>query len=161
MPCLLLLALTSGCARFQTFRVVDSQSGRPVSGIQAERLDASLRPSAMPLVILDEMSPVERGSSDTSGVVKFEKPGKQFAFNPCSQNPACGRAYAAATWSGVKIRYPDENREVLVKPINGIVEVPLPKPGPQKDSKADRRQRSDSASLANRPAWPDSELERR
>ena len=133
VPTLLLLLLLSGCARLQTFRVVDAQSGQPLDGVQAERLDGSVRPSAVPLVLADTLSPVERQASDPSGAVNFKKAGAQFAFNPRSNSPGYGRAFVAATWSGVKIRYPDEHREVPVKPIDGVVEVPLrtPNSGPK------------------------------
>jgi hypothetical protein len=133
LPSLLLLLFACGCARTQTFRVVDSQSGRPLDGVQSERLEGKVRPSAMPLVLLNDLSPVEHGTTDSSGVVKFQKPGKEFAFNPTSKNPECGRAYVASTWSGATIRYPDEHREVAVKPIDGVIEVPLPKPQRKKD----------------------------
>jgi hypothetical protein len=136
VPTLVLLLLLSGCARLQTFRVVDAQSGQPLDGVQAERLDGSVRPSAIPLVLADTLSPVERQAADPSGAVNFKKAGSQFAFNPRSGNPGYGRAFVAATWSGVKIRYPDEQREVPIKPIDGVVEVPLPKQGPGSKSSA-------------------------
>ena len=125
LPSLLLLGLLSGCARFQTLRVVDAQSGQPLDGVRVERLHGSLRPSAMPLVLLNTVSPVERKMTDDSGSVTFEKAGTQVMCNPDFMNPAYGRAYVTATWSGAKICYPDEYREISVKPVAGVVEIPL------------------------------------
>lgn len=122
---LLLLACLSGCARYQSFRVLDAQSGRPIDGVQAERLEGSLQLSPMPFVLLDSVSPVERQNSDSSGTVKFKKAGKKFAFNLQSGTPGFDRAYVVGSGSGVKIVYPDQRREIRVKAVDGVVEVPL------------------------------------
>jgi hypothetical protein len=76
--------------------------------------------------LLDSLSPVEKGTTNTSGAMTFEKTGTKFWFNPSAKNPAYGQAYVTATWAGARICYPDECREILVKPIGGVVEVPLP-----------------------------------
>ena len=123
---LALLLLLCGCTRLQTFRVVDSQSGQPIEGVQVERLHSSIQPSAMPLVLLKSLSPVEKEVTDSSGMSKFKESGTQAMLNPDSKNPAYGKAYVSTTWTGVKVIYPDEYREISVKPVNGVVEIPLP-----------------------------------
>ena len=117
--------LGSGCAGLQSFRVVDAQSGLPVAGIEAERLSGSVRASPVPFLLMNMLSPVERKPSDSSGAVAFETSGKHFAVNPRSTAAGYGRAYVTATWSGATINYPDEHRQVEVRPINGMIEVPL------------------------------------
>jgi len=123
---LLLLSLLTGCARFQTVRIVDAQSGRPLEGVQVERLQGSVRPSAIPLVLFNSLTPVERQTTDAAGSITFQESGTQVMCNPSSRNPAYGRAYVTAGWTGAKICYPDEYREISVKPVAGVVEVPLP-----------------------------------
>lgn len=122
---LTLACCLSGCARYQSFRVLDAQSGKPIDGVQAERLEGDLKLSRMPFVLLDSVSPVERQNSDASGTVKFKKAGQKFAFNLQSGMPGFDRAYVVGSGSGVKIVYPDERREVHVKPVDGVVEIPL------------------------------------
>jgi hypothetical protein len=118
---LLLPLLLSGCARLQTFRVVD-QSGQPVGGVPVERLQGSLQLDPVPFFLLDSMSPVEKRTSDGSGSVAFHESGKQFMVNPQSKN----QAYVTATWSGAKVCYPAESREISVNRTGGVVEIPLP-----------------------------------
>ena len=123
---LALLLLLCGCTRLQTFRVVDSQSGQPIEGVQVERLHGSVKPSAMPFVLLDSVSPVEKQTTDSSGMSRFKESGTQAMLNPDSKNPAYGKAYVSTSWSGVKVIYPDEYREISVTPVDGVVEIPLP-----------------------------------
>ncbi|MGD0898814.1 MAG: hypothetical protein ABR915_13335, partial [Thermoguttaceae bacterium] len=102
---ILLLFMLPGCARLQTFRVVDAQSGQPVDGVRAERLEGSIQASELPLVLLDSLSPVEKGATNASGAMTFEKTGTKFWFNPSAKNPAYGQAYVTATWAGARICY--------------------------------------------------------
>ncbi len=76
--------------------------------------------------MFDNLSPVERQVTDSSGAIKFKESGTKVMCNPSSKNAAYGRAYVIAGWTGVKIRYPDEYREISVRPIDGVVEIPLP-----------------------------------
>ena len=122
---LLLLFLVAGCSRLQTFRVVDAQSGQPLDGVRAERLEGHLQTSEIPLVLLDAMSPVEAHATDASGSVVFQGPGAKFMVNPSSKNPSYNQAYVTATWSGAKVLYPAEHREISVKARDGVVEIPL------------------------------------
>jgi hypothetical protein len=126
-PGLLLLSLASGCASLQSFRVVDAQTGQPLEEIKAERLKGNVHFSAIPLVMLDDLAPVERRATDASGAIKFEQAGSQFAFNPSSSHAGYGAAFVTATSSGIVIRYPEERpcRTISVMPINGVVDVPL------------------------------------
>jgi hypothetical protein len=135
----LLLSIVSGCAQIQTFRVVDAQSGQPVESVRGERLQGSIRASELPLVLLDSLSPVEAASTNASGSMAFEKAGTKFWFNPSSKNPAYGQAYVTATWSGATIHYPDECRDISVKAVNGVVEVPLPSRTIAKAAEPDRQ----------------------
>ncbi len=146
---LMLLAMFSGCARYQSFRVLDAQTRQPLDGVQTERLEGSIQLSPMPFVLLDSLSPVERKNSDASGTVKFGKRGKKFAFNPQSGNPGFDRAYVVGTWSGAKILYPDQMNEVHVKAVDGVVEVPLHR-------STSPQERSTAGSLRGRPSLSDS-----
>ena len=101
------------------------ESSLPIEGIEAERLSGSIQLSPAPFVLLDSLSPVERKPTDEGGKVAFESSGKDFAVNPRSTTPGYSRAYVTATWSGAKIVYPDERREQDVRPINGIVDIPI------------------------------------
>jgi hypothetical protein len=83
------------------------------------------------------MSPVEKRTSDGSGSVAFHESGKQFMVNPQSKN----QAYVTATWSGAKVCYPAESREISVNRTGGVVEIPLPN-GPSPEASADRGQGS-------------------
>jgi hypothetical protein len=123
---LILFLTLSGCTRLQTFRVVDSQSGQPIEGVQVERLHGSVKPSAMPFVLVNSLSPVEKELTDSSGMSSFKESGTQAILNPDSKNPAYGKAYVSTSWTGVKVLYPDDYREISVTPVNGVVEIPLP-----------------------------------
>jgi hypothetical protein len=124
---LLLSLLLSGCARLQTFRVVD-ESGEPLRGVPVERLEGSLQLDPVPFFLLDSMSPVEKRTTDGTGSVTFHEGGKQFMVNPRSNN----QVYVTATWSGAKICYPAErpSREISVRRTDGVVEVALPNAPP-------------------------------
>jgi hypothetical protein len=122
---LLLLFILPGCTRLQTFRVVDARSGEPLDGVQGERLEGSLRPSKIPLILENRLSPDEAQTSNASGSIAFEKPGAKFMFNPSSKNPEYSEACVTTSPSGAKILYPDEYREISVKPSKGVVEIPL------------------------------------
>jgi hypothetical protein len=126
MSRLALLLLLCGCTRLQTFRVVDSQSGQPIEGVQVERLNSSIQPSAMPFVLLKSLSPVEKEVTDSSGMSRFKESGTQAMLNPDSKNAAYGKAYVSTSWSGVKVLYPDDYRQISVTPVDGVVEIPLP-----------------------------------
>jgi hypothetical protein len=127
MVVLLLLSLLPGCMGVQTFRLVDAQSGLPLDGVQGERLHGSIQASQVPLVLHNVLDPVESQNSDAAGRVAFQASGTKFMFNPTAKNQmsAYGEAYVTAGWSGVKICYPTEHREISVKPVAGVVEVPL------------------------------------
>ncbi len=126
MVALLLLALSAGCG-VQSFRLVDAQTGLPLDGVQAERLHGSLQASKLPLVLHDVLDPVESQNSDATGRVAFQSSGTKFMFNPTAKNQTSpyGEAYVTAGLSGVKICYPNEHREITVKPVAGVVQVPL------------------------------------
>jgi hypothetical protein len=122
---LLLAAILSGCASQQTIRIVDAKSGEPLGDVRVERLEGSYRPSSMPLVVLNELSPAEKQTTNESGAVTFEKSGSSFMVNPSGANPAFNDAYVKATWSGADVRYPGEYREISVARKDGVVEIPL------------------------------------
>ena len=124
---LVLLLVLSGCSPLQTIRVVDSQTGKPIEGVQVERLHAKVEASEIPLVLFDSLSPVEKQVTDGSGVATFQEAGNKAMLNPDSKNPEYGKAYVTASWFGTKIRYPDDYREISAKPVGGVLEVPLPR----------------------------------
>jgi hypothetical protein len=124
---LLLLSL-SGCARLQTMRVVD-QSGQPVNEVQVERLQGGIKPSPMPFVLVNSLTPAEKKSTDKAGSVAFDKAGKQFMVNPSSKNSAYGSAFVTVTLTGAKVCYPAESREISVSAVDGVIEIPLPNRG--------------------------------
>ena len=122
---LLLAAILGGCTAPQTFRVVDAKSGEPLGNVRVERLEGGYRPSATPLVLLNELSPAEKQMTNESGSVTFEKSGSKFMVNPSDMNPAYNDAYVRTTWSGVTVCYPSEHREFSVTRKDGVVEIPL------------------------------------
>ncbi len=122
---LLLAAIVSGCASQETFRVVDAKSGKPLGDVRVERLEESYRPSAMPYVVLNELSPAEKQTTNKSGSVTFQKSGSKFMVNPSGTNPAYNDAYVTVTWSGAKVQYPSEYREFSATRKDGVVEIPL------------------------------------
>jgi hypothetical protein len=122
---LLLAAILSGCASQQTFRIVDAKSGEPLGNVRVERLEGCYRPSAMPFVVLNTLSPVEKQTTNESGSVTFQKSGSKFMVNPSGDNADYHDAYVKLTWWGAKVRYPCEYREFSVKRKDGVVEIPL------------------------------------
>ena len=154
---LLLAAILSGCASQQTFRVVDAKSGEPLGDVRVERLEGGYRLSPMPFVVLNELSPAEKQTTNESGSVTFQKSGSKFMVNPSDTNPAYNHAYVTATWSGAKVRYPSEYREFSVTRKDGVVEIPLQRrwiggkePLPEKASASSRdegRRKSDAGDV--------------
>jgi hypothetical protein len=122
---LLLAAILSGCASQQTIRVVDAKSGVPLCDVRVERLEGGYRPSAVPLVVVNKLSPVEAQTTDKGGSVTFHQSGAKFMVNPSTLNPAYNHAYVKVTWSGAQVRYPGEYREFSVARRNGVIEIPL------------------------------------
>ena len=120
-----LAAILCGCASQQALRVVDAKSGEPLGDVPVERLEGGYRPSAMPFVVFNELSPAEKQTTNESGSAAFQKSGGKFMVNPSHQNPAYNDAYVKATWSGAKVCYPNEYREFSVARKNGVVEIPL------------------------------------
>ena len=120
-----LAAILSGCASQQTFRVVDARSGEPLGDVRVERLEGGYRPSAMPFMLVNELSPIEKQTTNESGSVTFTKSGSSFMVNPSGANPAYNDAYVKATWSGAKVCYPGQYREFSVARKDGVVEIPL------------------------------------
>ena len=118
-------AILSGCASPQTFRVVDAKSGEPLGDVRVERLEGGYRLSPMPFVVLNELSPAEKQTTNESGSVTFQKSGSKFMVNPSGMDPAYNHAYVTATWSGAKVRYPSEYREFSVTRKDGVIEIPL------------------------------------
>jgi hypothetical protein len=121
----LLLCLLTGCTTAPAFRVVDAQSHLPLDGIQGERLEAHTEFSKVPFVLLHSMAPVESQTTSTNGAIAFKQTGSEFMFNPSNKNAAYGSAYVTVGWSGTKIVFPDECREISATPVNGVVEIPL------------------------------------
>jgi hypothetical protein len=119
------MAILAGCASQQTFRVVDAKSGEPLGDVRVERLEGSYRLSPAPFVVLNDLSPAEKQTTNGSGSVTFEKSGSTFMVNPSGTNPVYNDAYVEATWSGAKVRYPGEYREFSVARKDGVVEIPL------------------------------------
>ncbi len=153
----LLLVLT-GCTQLQTIRVVDSQTGKPIQGVRVERLNSKVEPSAMPLVLLDSLTPAEKAVTNESGEARFKEAGNKAMLNPDGRDPTYGKAYVCVSWWGVKVRYPDEYREISVSPVNGVVEVPLPKR--HLETRADRQLQTDVKELDRQGAEQLGELER-
>ena len=122
---LLLLAILSGCASQPTFRVVDAKSREPLSSLRVERLEASYELSSVPFVVLNDLSPAEKQTTNESGSVTFQKSGSKFMVNPSSRNPLYNHAYVTTTWSGAKVCYPSEHREFSVTKKGGVIEIPL------------------------------------
>ena len=92
MSRLALLLLLCGCTRLQTFRVVDSQSGQPIEGVQVERLHGGIAPAPCRSSCWIRSSPVEKQVTDASGVSTFKESGTKAMLNPDSEGPAYGKA---------------------------------------------------------------------
>ena len=137
-------AILSGCASQQSFRIVDAKSGEPLGDVRVERLEGGYRPSSMPFVVVNALSPVEKQTTNPSGAATFDKSGSKFMVNPARANPDYGDAYVKATWSGATVRYPREYREFSVPRRNGVVEIPLRRRGGGSDAS-----RSDKATAGS------------
>jgi hypothetical protein len=83
---LLCAVVASGCASQQTLRVVDAQSGEPLDEVRVERLEGSYKPSAIPFVVVNELSPSEKQATNKSGTVTFKTSGDKFMVNPSRDN---------------------------------------------------------------------------
>ena len=101
---LLLAAILSGCASQHTLRVVDAKSGEPLGDVRIERLEGGYRPSSMPFVVLNDLSPVEKQTTNESGSVTFEKTGSKFMVNPSGNNCRSTASSAAARSSSPAAR---------------------------------------------------------
>jgi hypothetical protein len=121
----MLTAIVAGCASQETIRVVDATSGEPLGNVRVERLEESYQPSAMPFVVMDELSAAEKQTTDQAGAVTFQKSGSKFMVNPSGANSAYNDAYVKVTWSGAKVHYLGEYREFPVSKKDGVVEIPL------------------------------------
>ena len=95
-------------------RVVDAKSGQPLGDVRVERLEGGYRPSAIPFVLVNRLSPAEKQTTNQCGLATFQKSGSQFMVNPSSDNPTYNKAYVKLTWSGAKVCYPGEYREFSV-----------------------------------------------
>jgi len=122
---LLLAAILSGCASPPALRVVDAKSGQPLGDVRVERLEGGYRPSAIPFVLVNRLSPAEKQTTNKCGLATFQKSGSQFMVNPSRDNPTYNKAYVKLTWSGAKVCYPGEYREFSVARKDGVVEIPL------------------------------------
>ena len=125
----------------QTFRVVDAKSGEPLGDVRVERLEGGYRPSSMPLVVLNQLSPAEKQTTNESGSVTFQKSGSKFMVNPSGKNPVYNHAYVTATWSGAKVCYPSEHREFSVTRKTASSRSPCNAGGSAAKSYAPKRRR--------------------
>jgi hypothetical protein len=119
------LAALWGCSAAPTLRVVDAKSKEPVGDVRVERLEGGYHPSAMPFVIINDLSPAEKQTTDAAGSVKFQKNGSQFMVNPDAANPGYNDAYVKLNWSGATVLYPNTYHEFSVPAKDGVVEIPL------------------------------------
>ena len=121
----LLILACLGLARMHAFRVVDGSRASPWAAFRPNGWKARCGPSTMPFVLINSYSPVEKHDTDAAGSVNFESSGSKFMVNPLSKNQDYNQAMVTPTWSGAKIYYPAERREVDVQAHDGVVDVPL------------------------------------
>lgn len=142
----------SGCASNQTFHVIDSKTGEPLGDVRVERLESAIKPSEIPFVMYDELSPVEKKTTNETGAVTFKTTGSKFMVNPSGDNPAFNKAYVKTTWSGATVIYPAEHREVSVTRRDGVVNVALERRWV--DSSKLRREIASASSHEDNPVKP-------
>ena len=129
LVCLVLPLL--GCARVQTFRVVDAQTGQPIHGVQVERIanvarsGRSTLPEALNL-------PVEVSSTNAAGMATFNGPAEQFVLKKDGYEVA----QAETTFTGIQVRYEGKGPEVSAQRIEGIPHIALRRQGAVSQSAA-------------------------
>ena len=125
---IVLLPLLSGLRPIgQTYRVVDAQSGRAHRGAASGAAGRKRAAQAMPFVLYrlalscrraDDRcrghGHVQGGRRESDVQSEFQERDLRASLRDCRAGP------------GVKICYPDEYREISVKPVGGVVEIPLP-----------------------------------
>jgi len=108
------------CARVQTFRVVDAETGQPVNGAMAERYADVSRPASS--ANTESLSlPVEVASTNVGGIAKFRGAGQQFSLKKDGYESVTFRS----TLNGVMVRHESTGREVPAERVEGMTYIPL------------------------------------
>ena len=108
------------CARVQTFRVVDAETGQPVTGAMAERYADVGRASGR--AAPESLSlPVEVASTNVGGVATFRGAGQQFSLKKDGYESVTLRA----TLNGVMVRHGGSNQELPAERVEGMTYIPL------------------------------------
>lgn len=108
------------CARVQTFRVIDAETGHPLNGVQAERIgevsrsSSSANPETLAL-------PVEVASTNVGGVATFTGAGQQFSLRKDGYDPVSLRA----TLNGVRVRNERTGEEKFAERVEGMSYIAL------------------------------------
>jgi hypothetical protein len=120
----LLACLTVGCATGRTsqVRVVDAGTGQPLSGVRVDRLGFMLQPAMPGIIPVCIPFPLETAISDSSGLVRFRKPGKDFAL----EKDTYERIRITETLRGFNVKG-SRDLPCLLLPQNDCVQVPLRK----------------------------------
>ncbi len=112
------------CARVQTFRVVDAETGQPVHGVQAERF-ADVARATTPGIAEPLSLPVEVSSTNIGGVATFRGSGQQFSLRKEGYEQVSLRS----TMNGVVVRYERTGEEIPAERVEGMTYVPLRRAG--------------------------------
>lgn len=108
------------CARVQTFRVIDAETGQPVTGAMAERYADVGRSS--PKASTESLSlPVEVASTNVGGVATFRGAGQQFSLKKDGYESVSLRS----TLNGVMVRHEGSGKEVPAERVEGMTYIPL------------------------------------
>jgi hypothetical protein len=104
----LLAMLVSGCARTQSFRAVDAQTGAPLSGVTIAQSGSASKPGT-------------ESRTEASGMAQFQGAGGRFTF----RKEGYFESEVEAGKSGAQVIYGEDHRRQQVERFAGIVQVPL------------------------------------
>lgn len=119
------------CARLQTFRVIDAETGNPINGVTAERIGEVSRSSSSANPEALNLS-VEVSSTNVGGVATFNSPGQAFSIRKDGYEPVSIRA----TLSGVRVRNERTGEETVAQNVEGMNYIALRRTGGLAQSKA-------------------------
>lgn len=100
--------LAAGCARSQSFRVVDAQTGAPVPGVIVEQSGSALRPGTA-------------RRTEPTGIAEFNGASGRFTF----RKEGYFETQAEVGSSSAKVISGEDRRQQTVERHAGLVQVPL------------------------------------
>jgi hypothetical protein len=104
----LMAMLVSGCARTQSFRAIDAQTGAPLGGVTIAQSGSASKPGS-------------ESRTEASGMAEFRGTGGRFTF----RKEGYFESAVEAGKSSAKVIYGEDRRQQQVERFAGIVQVPL------------------------------------